>query len=1433
MAETTNKKTTFDTYGYKLVLGFNIEDSDKTLTSLSLTTDQGQTVTISNTDYTVKLQGVKFTRKIYEPGLIEAEVAISPVPTVDIANELFNMRYAELHINDTTKDDKTDEKKEDAGEKEIATIATNYFVYMVNPQIIKNNNISSMYVKLTIHSMDKLMTLDKYSQVYTARKLGDILNYESRTFGFSKTFLKTNNYYLRNLRYPVTGNVKDLADNSIKLETSLEFIQPYLVQYNETFYDFMVRTANRCGEFLLFENGTLYLGLPTTETVESIPTYYSITFQDYSKNPLSIKTYARDSVKDGNGHVMRTGLNDGIIKKDSAGFPKDAFTDGLAYNSELAQDEYIYPLYRHAWSNLRHEVGINDTAGYDVWDYKSALQVPIPIIFSLLKAELQNTKTYGIANLIDWGIAFGSEWAQLVMFGAWDVGAKIFNNSWDYHRPMKDKPEQYDFSHTVHFGTLREEGWTTVNYYADVRQRQEQQQKKIICIDMGTSYVDVKLGETITVEGLTDTYVVIEIRLIAKEVWTHDYKRFGLSERATDKYSDRQSQIIYAIPTYKEENKYRAMPPVAPVSIIRKAGPQTAFVVDNKDPKHQGRVRIAYPWQSPTSAKRLELSEAEEQLDLAQQAVSAAERRIQELKDLLSKLKAENKTLDSLKGLSDDEKKTKATEIGNEIAELDTEIKALELPEEDSETTLTIAEYGNRIAQQVKLKRLKTKKEALKTAKKLLEGGSEDVIYQAMSTLKQKIKAYTDELLTKAKDAQKQAEENVKKKKEEVDAQTKEWTGDLKDISSPWVRVATPMATKGGGTYFKPQVGDEVLVNYDNNNIERPYVVGSLFSKNVPDPDQFLNCTVTKSSLLKEATTTIMSPNGHHIAFKDPTDGTEFVKGVQPALGQVLSWANSLTDIEWGKDCTGGIHIGDRYGIYELSMSSHDRKINISSPMGDVSIDAFSGITLSAPNGNVKIVGKNVSIEAGNNIEITSGNNIQYLGGGLHPIGKYKATNLLKSALVGVVGAVSGAVADYFDLTLARTMAEVLLRPIEGTNCIKSKRYLMLEAGKGKAHIPQNRYADTKENEVKEQQEFFNNVMLCVEAINNRCDNFVKRYKVVWDDACMKVEKWDLYKMLIKDDQLTDLDPLAKGWDADPDNEWKNPFTEENFKGKTKQINQVIISETFHYDDEEKRIQKLVPIANECAKAVYMVHRQMNKFEKLFDQGIEVPDNFYNLLKDDFNKKKSLRIDAWKEAYLGNDKPNDNFAKSKTDDMKDDPIFHKMKGFKRYLAALFILHVAKAYPLDSTGKLAKVKAIFTDPMAVVGAEGKYLKIHYTENDLKEERLELPYYWHHFVDNMRKFDKWYVRAIWDAFASPWQTALQLTQEKTGHSDKVYKTAWQQISDRKVWNDRPDGLILLSDRKDMTRAFDSGKWKSSTMENRGNWDYLTEYLLRYMK
>ena len=40
--------------------------------------------------------------------------------------------------------------------------------------------------------------------------------------------------------------------------------------------------------------------------------------------------------------------------------------------------------------------------------------------------------------------------------------------------------------------------------------------------------------------------------------------------------------------------------------------------------------------------------------------------------------------------------------------------------------------------------------------------------------------------------------------------------------------------------------------------------------------------------------------------------------------------------------------------------------------------NAFTGITISAPNGDVSITGKNVSIRAGNNLTLESGTNVNY-----------------------------------------------------------------------------------------------------------------------------------------------------------------------------------------------------------------------------------------------------------------------------------------------------------------------------------------------------------------------------------------------------------------------------------------------------------------------
>jgi phage baseplate assembly protein gpV len=53
---------------------------------------------------------------------------------------------------------------------------------------------------------------------------------------------------------------------------------------------------------------------------------------------------------------------------------------------------------------------------------------------------------------------------------------------------------------------------------------------------------------------------------------------------------------------------------------------------------------------------------------------------------------------------------------------------------------------------------------------------------------------------------------------------------------SPWARVATMMAGPTHGTYFIPDIGDEVLVAFEHGDINVPYVIGSLWNATAPPP---------------------------------------------------------------------------------------------------------------------------------------------------------------------------------------------------------------------------------------------------------------------------------------------------------------------------------------------------------------------------------------------------------------------------------------------------------------------------------------------------------------------------------------------------------------------------------------------------------------------
>lgn len=53
---------------------------------------------------------------------------------------------------------------------------------------------------------------------------------------------------------------------------------------------------------------------------------------------------------------------------------------------------------------------------------------------------------------------------------------------------------------------------------------------------------------------------------------------------------------------------------------------------------------------------------------------------------------------------------------------------------------------------------------------------------------------------------------------------------------SPWARVAVPMAGITHGHYFIPNVGDEVLVAFENGELSAPYIIGSLWNATAPPP---------------------------------------------------------------------------------------------------------------------------------------------------------------------------------------------------------------------------------------------------------------------------------------------------------------------------------------------------------------------------------------------------------------------------------------------------------------------------------------------------------------------------------------------------------------------------------------------------------------------
>lgn len=154
------------------------------------------------------------------------------------------------------------------------------------------------------------------------------------------------------------------------------------------------------------------------------------------------------------------------------------------------------------------------------------------------------------------------------------------------------------------------------------------------------------------------------------------------------------------------------------------------------------------------------------------------------------------------------------------------------------------------------------------------------------------------------------------------------------DQESDWARLAMPMAGKNRGTFFRPEVGDEVLVAFEHGDPRRPYIIGSLWSKtDQPPPDD---------GKPKDNNWRFIQSRSGHIILLDDTSGQE------------------------------KIVIIDKDSSRKVVIDSANKKIQVICTEGDVEVQASAG--------EVSIKAMTVTVEASADLTLKASGNVTIKG---------------------------------------------------------------------------------------------------------------------------------------------------------------------------------------------------------------------------------------------------------------------------------------------------------------------------------------------------------------------------------------------------------------------------------------------------------------------
>lgn len=148
------------------------------------------------------------------------------------------------------------------------------------------------------------------------------------------------------------------------------------------------------------------------------------------------------------------------------------------------------------------------------------------------------------------------------------------------------------------------------------------------------------------------------------------------------------------------------------------------------------------------------------------------------------------------------------------------------------------------------------------------------------------------------------------------------------DAESSWARVAAPGAGNNAGVVWLPQVGDEVLIAFEQGDIEYPVVLGGLWNGQDKIPFDYA---------------------------QDLDAGRVTYSGFRSRTGHQIRFAESSDDAS--------ISILTEDGSVTIVLDQTNRALNIKTT-GKVTVDAQGDIEISAPQGSFKVDAMSVEIKA-------------------------------------------------------------------------------------------------------------------------------------------------------------------------------------------------------------------------------------------------------------------------------------------------------------------------------------------------------------------------------------------------------------------------------------------------------------------------------------